>query len=179
MAGALRLTGHDWQRFVECHLQAWRLGQQQRSEFWTGIGAASALTTAAYQPLEVGQRAFAAALAAFEETAEAAVRRCKRLLPEEWALSLQHNVDVAASLLPRAHEQLRLLQQARGGSLASRAAVRASAIAQWAAAEKHIDTQIGGSHRLEPEHANSYDGCGQQAVGLRRCSRCKRAQYCR
>ena len=29
------------------------------------------------------------------------------------------------------------------------------------------------------QHLNECDGCGQQAVGLRRCARCKQTQYCR
>jgi hypothetical protein len=38
------------------------------------------------------------------------VRRCKRLLPDEWAGGLERT-SAPRHLLPRAHEQLQLLRQ--------------------------------------------------------------------
>ena len=101
-------------KHAECLLRVFRLGQQQRSDLWTVHAAASAFTCAALQPLEVGADTFAAALAAYEQTAEAAMRRCKRLLPQAWVANLELLMKLARPSLPGAADQLRLLQQAGG-----------------------------------------------------------------
>jgi hypothetical protein len=56
--------------------------QQQRGNLWPCLAAANALILATCHPVKVGHSALAAALAAFEETTEAALGRCRRLLPE-------------------------------------------------------------------------------------------------
>ena len=84
----------------------------------------------------------------------------------------------AKSLLPGAHEQLQLLQRlASSRSAAATAAVRASGAAQLALYNKEVAAI--GAHRFSDKGCTECDGCGQPAVGLRRCARCAKAQYCR
>jgi hypothetical protein len=174
---ALNLGGGSQQQIFESHMRSFELGQQQGSDFYTCSGACMALNEAAFAPLEVGHRALASALAAFEQTAEAALRRCKRLLPEEWVRHLERQAERARTLVPGAREQLRLLQQQASGTAAAREALGTSVAAQVAAVGTR-EQSVGGQHRQFP-HDIDCDGCGKPAVGLRRCSRCQPAQYCR
>jgi hypothetical protein len=169
---------------VECYLQAARLGQAQRSDYWALSGAARALYVANCCPLEVGRSSLAAALDLYEQTGETALRRCKRLLPAAWMVPLGSDVQMARALLPRVHGQLQLLRQAssRGrGNIGreARTAVLASAAAQRAAAENEQE-MISVRGDLGPCPASLIcNGCNQLAAGLRRCARCKQAHYCR
>jgi hypothetical protein len=163
---------------VECTLRLFRLAQQQRCDFWAVHAAATALTLAALEPLAVGRDTFGAALAAYEQTAEAGMRRCKRLLPQAWAGQLELEMKLARPFLPRAAEQLLLLQQvggSRGNSRATTAAVLQSAVVQRAAGIQ----QIGPVMVDWLDHYSDCGGCGKRAMGLRRCARCRQAQYCR
>ena len=170
-----------WQKVSGSYLRAFELGKQQGSDYYTCSGACLALKAAAAHPEEVGHTAFAAALAAFEQAAEPALRRCKRLLPEAWVQRLKELVGHSNALVPGAHSQVQLLQQraseAAGASDAAGAsrALQSSVAAQAAAFEAQREASGG---RCFP-HAIDCDGCGERAVGLRRCSRCKQAQYCR
>ena len=160
----------DFKQAVQGFLRAFELSRQQRSDFWSVQSAVNALSFATTRPSEVGHSALAAAVAAFEQTAEAALRRCKRLLPEV-------DVERARPLLPGAHEQLQLWQQqASSRRCASSAASQASGSAQRAAARQQPDRT---RRDLDARHITDCDSCGQPAVGLRRCGRCKKAQYCR
>jgi hypothetical protein len=165
-------------RAVKCFLRAFHLGLQQMSDYWSVCGAAGALVIATRCPLEVGHSLFAAALNAFEQTAEAALRRCTRLLPVGWVVILEQQVRQGAPLLPGAHNQLRLLARAGNNPRASQAASRAvlaSAVAQLAILNELAATN-------EPNRHDGFVGCdgwGQRAVGVRRCARFKQAQYCR
>ena len=163
-----------WQEAVGCCLRGSELGQQQRSDFFIVYGASSALYVASQHPLEVGHSTLAAALAAFEQMPEAALHRCRRLLPADWVRTLERQVEQARPLVPGAQMQLRLLQQQAGGVAGATQALRASVAAQTAAAK-----EAAGGDRNQFVHALDCDNCGQRAVGLRRCARCKRAQYCR
>jgi hypothetical protein len=179
-ATALRvdLTVRSYKQAAQSFLRAFELAQQQRSDFWSAHSAASATCLATYHPFEVGHSTLAAAVAAFEQTAEAALRRCKHLLPEVWVRPLATTVEVARPLLPGAHKQLRLLlQQGSNSSRAASAALQASSVAQAAAVNEHAH-KIGLRHFCAAQ-TTQCDGCGQEAVGLRRCARCKKAQYCR
>jgi hypothetical protein len=169
---------------VECYLQAARLGQEQRSDYWALSGAAKALHLATCCPLEVGRSSLAAALELYEQTAETALRCCKRLLPAAWVMPLGHDEQMARHLLHRVQGQLQLLRQAssrgRGDIVReARTAVLASAAAQRAAAaNEHERISVQGDLGLCPA-ALVCNGCGELAAGLRRCARCKQAQYCR
>ena len=103
-----------------------------------------------------------------------ALRRCRRLLPEAWVLPLQQLAELARPLVPGAREELRLLQQrASGVAGASEEALRASL------AGRLLQPNRTQGQPRQFAHATDCDGCGQRAVGLRRCARCKQAQYCR
>ena len=162
---------------MESFLRAFELGQQQGSDYVTCSGASSALMAAAQHPLEVGHTTLAAALAAFEGAAEAALRRCRRVLPADWLQHLERQVEQAGTIVTGARDQLCLLQQQASGVAGASEALGASVAAQAAAANAQQES-TGGDSRQIP-HATACDGCGQLAVGLRRCGRCMRAQYCR
>ena len=88
---------------VQLYLRAFELAQQQRSDIWSANSAVNALCLATQHPSEVGHSALARAVAAFEQMDEAALRRCKRLLPELWVQPL---AELGRQMLPGAHEQL-------------------------------------------------------------------------
>ena len=176
-AEALQVDCHrqQTQQRVEFYLRAFELAQQQRSDYWTAVGAVNAFFVATFCPLEDGHSALAAAVAAFEQAAEAALRRCKRLLPEQWVRPLEYDEQVARCLLPGAHEQLQLWQgQPHDPGPAVSAALQASGDAQAA-----VFLQQEGISDFDIDRATDCDGCGQNAGGLPRCARCKKAQYCR
>ena len=77
-------------------------------------------------------------------------------------------IEVARPLLPGAREELQLSSQR-------------STAGQCCSANTGLWDQRAsiGQHRFDIEHATDCDGCGQAAVGLQRCARCKKAQYCR
>jgi hypothetical protein len=180
LADALHLQGDGVQAaqlgpMHRCMLRIFELGQQQRSDLWTAHGATRAISLAACRPLEVGHAALAAALATFG-AAEAALGRCRRLLPYGWVHQIKTQIELSRRLLPAARDQLRLLQQQAGISRgpAGTADVQASGAAQRAfLAEQTEDAE----RLLQPRVI--CDGCRQKALGLRRCSRCRQAQYCR
>jgi hypothetical protein len=170
-----------YKRMVECYLRVAHLGQQQRSDYWTIYGGARALAISTFNPLEAGPDALASAVDLYERIDEAAVRRCKLLLPEEWAGGLERT-SALRHLLPRAHEQLQLLRQgsesdSTSGSGRSRGRGTRAALLSTAETQSRAVEEAAPALRLG--HPSQCDGCGQRAVGLRRCSRCKQAQYCR
>lgn len=178
VADALMHGGGVGQR-VQSYLRAFELAQQQGSDFWSVYAAPRALILSACNPLVMGHTTLAAAVAAFERVTDAAVRRCKSLLPDTWVQPATRHMAAAKSLLPGAHEQLQLLLQrlASSRSAAATAAVRASGAAQLALYNKEVAAI--GAHRFSDKGCTECDGCGQPAVGLRRCARCAKAQYCR
>ena len=179
-AEAIYITSNERspKQSVECCLRAARLAQLQRSDYWTIYTTATAILLATNRPLEVGHSALAAALDLFEQTAEPALRRCKRLLPESWVLILQQRVALSRSLLPGAHNQLRLLQQAGNSSSSSSRAAKRAVLATVTSQQPVLREQSAPAAMDRLRGRVSCDGCGRQAVGLRRCARCKQAQYC-
>jgi hypothetical protein len=184
---ALRLdTSNRYEKqMVEIYLRASELGQQQGSDYNAAYGAANAFMIATSSPWKLGHSCFAAALAAYEERAEASLRKCKNLLPEGWLQLLTRVMESGRLMLPRAREQLQQLAQlerAQRSSGSSRAwmtaaqSLRDTSDAQRAAVLAQVES-FGPSFPMEP--ATDCDGCARRAVGLRRCSRCKKAQYCR
>jgi hypothetical protein len=176
-AQRLDLAKRDYKQAAKCHLRAFELAKQQRSDAWMIHSASNWLVLAACHPLDVGH-----STAAFEQTAEAALRRCRRLLPEVWVQGMIVELDMARSVLPGAREQLQLLQQQqqarrRGPAVTGSEALLVSAAAQVAALREQAKSV--GPRRFDNGELTNCDGCGQEAVGLRRCARCKKAQYCR
>jgi hypothetical protein len=174
-AVCLQMGGGDVRAAVEAYLRMFELGQQQRSDYWTVQGAGAALLIAFQSPLKVGHDILAAALAAFQQTGEAAPRRCSRLLPEQRVLPLRRLLEMVRPLLPGVRVQLRLLQQQASGNPAASAA--ATSALQAAAEREHWEAVV--PRFFDAAHVTDCDGCGQRAEGLRRCARCRRARYCR
>jgi hypothetical protein len=172
---ALNLGGGSQRQIAESCLRAFELAQQQGSDYFICTGASTALMAAAQHPPEVGHATLEAALAAFEGPAEAALRSCRRLLPADWVQHLERQVEQARTLVPEAREQLRLVQQQASGVAVASEALEACIAAQAAANNAHQEATGGDSRQIL--HATACDGCGQRAVGLRRCGRCMRAQY--
>ena len=104
MADALLVkpTKQHMGQAAQCHMRIFELVQQQRSDVWTVYGAVHALMLSAFAPLEAGRNTLEAALAAFEQTAEESLRRCKRLLPEQWVQPLPAHVELVTPMLPQA-----------------------------------------------------------------------------
>ena len=176
---ALHLEGQRPELGVDCYLRAARLALEQRSDYWLVCGACNALLASACCQIGLRNNPLPTALDFFEQTAEAALCRCRGLLPEQWVVALKQNLATSKALLPGAHNQLRLLQQAgstRGSKAAASRALLASAQAQKAVVEE-VQAAPAVQSRLNARVI--CDGCAQVAVGLRRCSRCKRAFYCR
>jgi hypothetical protein len=117
---------------------------------------------------------FEVAVSAFPE-AQAALRRCKRLLPGNWAAGLVDGMAVAEGLLPAVQARLDVLQGARSGSI-SWAGVEAGVARISAAARAGLTAMA--TMPLD-QSLCMCDSCGQAGVGVRRCSRCRQAQYCR
>ena len=91
----------------------------------------------------------------------------------------QRQVELVKRLVPTAREQLLLLQQQANGSPAASLTASGALVTSVAAQDAVVSAykESVGVHRRQFPH--NCDGCGQQAVGLRRCARCKRAQYCK
>ena len=116
----------------------------------------------------LSREAMEAAISAFQH-AEPALQRCRRLLPDFWIRRLECFVREAAAALPGAEAQLR----------GRRAMDAATAAALQRQVEQARQEQMERVRSIDLSHCNRCDGCGRLALGLRRCSRCKQAQYCR
>jgi hypothetical protein len=162
-AVACWLGGGSQQEVKESCLRAFELGQQQGGDYFTWTAACFAVNVATFAPLKVGHSRLEAALVAFDGADEVALRRCQRLLPEEWVGSLQRQVELARRLVPTVCQELRLLlllqQQANGNPAASLTAIEAlvtSAAAQDAVVSAYKESI--GAHRRQFPH--NCDGCG-------------------
>ena len=99
-----------------------------------------------------------AALVAAAESVPAAMKQLSGVLPHAWVARLQIRVDQAAAALPAARAQL----------LGGEQAVEAT---EWIQHARQAAIQ--GPAWLAARCACS--GCGKEALGLRRCGRCKQA----
>lgn len=109
------------------------------------------------------------ALAAAGEAAPALER--KDLLPVSWVQQLEDDVR-----LSRLEQQgMRALVQSFGGGAGAGPAF------DWAANLRTVvDAEQAVQQELQAQKLGTKcDGCGQAAVGRRRCSACKGVQYCR
>lgn len=142
-------------------LQALQLARQQRNDWalvesvqcavmWAGQAAKTAPDSIRRSTIEA-----AAAAAAASEEVEQAMGRCRRLLPRPWVDEL-----VQANLI----DFQQVLQAHLTGQPLQPIVVPAAAVVQQ---------QLDDMGRF-----SDCSGCGRHAVGLRLCSRCKKAQYC-
>ena len=167
-------SSQQGKKILEWCLQAAQLGREQQRDYWTLLGAAWGIYYAVRRPAEVGQDEFEAFLDIFEHAGEAAMRRCRRLLPDQWVLPLAQMVRIASALVPAARQQLVQLQQHARSS--SNAAAAAEARARL---EHYTNAAIVAARGMRTGDIHTCDGCGQRALGLHRCARCQRLQYCR
>ena len=99
-------SGPQRKKLQEWRTQVARLGRQQHSDYWSLFVACLGIYYKSQFPAEAGPGKVSACLEYFEHSGEAALRRCKRLLPDQWVLSLGQMVKVAGSLLAGVREQL-------------------------------------------------------------------------
>jgi hypothetical protein len=183
MAGGAVVWGNSGylQPFLDCYLQAHSLGQQQRSDFWVVRSAAGALSLAGHHPHGVSPRSLEAVLNAFQQAVPAPLRRLRPLLPEPWVSSLELSVEAARPFAAVVEQTLQSRQQAGSSRYISRDIGRGDAsggtTSQAVAAASDESTSVW--QVWASQNPCQCSGCGEQAVGLRRCSCCKTAGYCR
>lgn len=120
--------------------------------------ASRALAYAALPSVAVSASDLAALIAAVEE-APAEVKRLRRVLPQSWAAILQESAQGAQTVLHAAWQQL----HGSRGTAGERLALLTDALEQQEGAEQAAAAGC------------TCTGCGQRALGLRRCARCKQA----
>ena len=185
------------QQTADLFLRLHEMGRQQGSDWYVARAACGAAAACAPRgKAAVRAETLRAAKAAFEQS-EGARRRLKRLLPEAWMQSLDQMVAVASAMLVLAQRTGRSSGQqqgsspgagsgntAAGGSSSGRDAASGSSAGRGAGAMPDINATIeayaglGRSLMSMSQHCVC-SGCGKTAVGLRRCSGCHTASYCR
>lgn len=185
------------QQTADLFLRLHEMDRQQGSDWYVARAACGAAAACAPRgKAAVRAETLRAAKAAFEQS-EGARRRLKRLLPEAWMQSLDQMVAVASAMLVLAQRTSRSSGQqqgsspgagsgntAAGGSSSGRDAASGSSAGRGAGAMPDINATIeayaglGRSLMSMSQHCVC-SGCGKTAVGLRRCSGCHTASYCR
>lgn len=145
------------QRSMDLYLQALHAAQAQRSAYWETAVSCRALPFAAQPRLAISSAHLAAYVAAAEQ-APAVAHRLSRVLPHAWVAVLNASATAAAAMLPVA--RLRL----QGGGNAAEQVQAVLAAVDYA-----------GTHLSSPSTIYACSSCGQRAVGLRRCARCRQA----
>ena len=162
MSGLARSAGRaptHAQQVLQLLLPAFRIATAQRSQYWMIRSAGPALAVAmANAPAVAVSHADLAALVAAAEGVPAAMKQLSGVLPLAWVARLQIRVDQAAAALPAARARLQGTEQP----------VEAT---EWIQHARQAAIQ--GPAWLSARCACS--GCGREALGLRRCSRCKKA----
>ena len=162
------------QEAMEMILRAFQLAQQQRSDWWVIQAGSTAMMLAATEAAFTNPNpaTLEAALAVVPHL-EPALQRCRRLLPEHWVRHVELQVQATQKHAAMVQGGVQSLQQTRGSTAGGRAA-------GGGAAESSAGAQVLQSYEaiLEQRSCRCH-GCGMPALGLRKCSRCKQAQYCR
>lgn len=164
-------------RAMNLLLRGVQLARRQRSDYFevvcgvrAVILAPSVLSDTRYIAVD-----FLQLLVEVGEAAGPAVRRCKPVLPHAWVHVIEGVEHLSQPTLAALQAELRVHKEQASGSSAAQVA------AAKAALRSSIDAAV---EAVVREHATSSNatvlcsGCGQYAVGLRRCGRCKAAQYC-
>ena len=157
---------------VQQQLLGVQRAKQQGSDCWavhlTGSAAmACTLAEPAATPAELQAVETAA------QQAEAALARCKRLLPHTWVNSLQARMPFLQETLQTARLALASVQAQQTGDPVA-----------VAAADEHYAAHLQASLSSHEQHlalmtgAVACAGCGRPAVGLRACARCRAVRYC-
>ncbi|KAL4440155.1 hypothetical protein ABPG75_003156 [Micractinium tetrahymenae] len=175
------------QRAMDHYLRCAELAQQQGSDLFTAaagiqavilIGPELSRSATSGGRFPVSRASMQAALEAFRQ-AEPALKRCKRLLPQGWVAEYEAMLPMARGARQAAQLRLQRWQvegeQAATDSIGS--ASQARSLARRAAETERAMLQLA-EQALVHEALMQCDGCGQSAVGLQRCARCRRARYC-
>ena len=102
--------------------------------------------------------------------AEAAISRCKRLLPHPWVHTLQGALPVYQEMLQSCVEEVQEEQ--------STCQVAAAGARKRTADDLPSQIARMGEHKARLDSSHACASCGQHAVGLRTCARCRTARYC-
>ena len=121
--------------------------------------------------------------AAADSRRQAPLRRCQRLLPALWVQRLENWLAPAMPFVAVVQQHLASLQSNGGGGGSGSGG---TSVGGGSTHEQTMQAVCAAAGRavcalraVRPERDLKCSGCGKPAVGLRRCSRCKMAQYCR
>ena len=142
------------QQCTRCHLRAFHAAQAMGSQYYAVVAAQVIFVTANLEGAAVSRDDLAALVAAVER-APALAKWLRGVLPHRAADYIQQVANSAVSLLPAVRAQL---QGRRFPAAQQRAALSSSAAQLDSVNDRSICS-----------------GCGKQALGLRRCARCKDA----
>lgn len=152
---------------AELDERAGELARQQGSPFWeahAALGQVSSVLAMAqlkdgYVDAEVLQQARGLVAAA-----DAAMEQCRKVLPHCWTHDPNTKIEWVKDRLQQAERHLQRLE-------------REDPVTATQEAEEEARQWTQRTQRSEPAGTRC-DGCGEHAVGLRRCARCKQAWYC-
>jgi len=146
---------------------ALQLAQQQRSPYWVARCALAAVLLSLAVPCEAG--VLRAVMEDFSQVGPA-LNSCKWLLPEGWMTGLSSAHRAATTTLPILRSRLAALESGAADSPQAAFDMGADGAQQLQAA------WVEQWHWLDS--IDKCAGCGQIAVGLRACSRCRSVKYC-
>lgn len=162
-------------RNIEHMLRAHQLAVEQRSDYYAARSAYEAIIVAGTDMnLALSQAMLEAALAAAEQ-AQAALQRCKSMLPESWVCIVETGLRQSAPMMVQ-NVQAALAYHQHMASAASLEDLQQAEALREAATSMAARTMM---HPPADTNLLLCAGCQQQAVGLRKCSICGRALYCR
>ena len=147
------------QRGLDLYLSALRAATASGSRFWEVAASFEALRRLLIPGMRVSHDDLAAVVAV-AEAAPAVVKQLHRLLPQPWSSMLSHRA-----------EMLKLGVEAGRRRLQSGQITATQAAAVMAAMDERTEELGGVTGVTRP----ACSGCGQPALSLRRCSRCKQA----
>ena len=148
--------------------QAQQRGSGYYAVFLTGA-AANACSRAESGTAPAELQAVEAAL----REAEAAVPRCRRVLPQRWVSVLESCLPIFRDMLQAARLRSATFQAVRSGDPQA----IASANRHWQANLQAFASTVE-QKKAQVAAADVCTGCGKHAVGLRACARCRAARYC-
>jgi len=161
------------QRAVELFLGCSQQAQQQRCDYTVASAGMYALAMVASDVSRTCSAAVqGSALAAFQQ-AEAALRRCKRVLPQPWLA--QAEVVLREMQHRQMPQQLQLQMQLQLPAQSTEPVFLLPSHVLPPSMRGDDAVDISG----QMANASKCAGCGGEAVGLRRCAACHRAFYCR
>lgn len=164
-------------------LRVCQLAQRQRSALYLVFAGSSALGNATSgggytAEMSVCLRHLEAGLAAYKLSQRelAQMPRTRKLLPEIWVTRVEEMAARVAVVADSARRQVALLKQFLF-ECPSNDERQAERLLNSFMAERQLATEAASGH-VNP-HKAVCDSCNRYSLGLRRCARCKKTQYCR